>query len=339
MKRAVIFGRNRGGVVEAETPKPRENWVLIKIHVAPLCTEYKGFAGGNRAHYLGHEASGEVVEVAQPGRVEVGDRVVVMPGHSCGSCTLCRSGDYIHCESAVNFAEFTGSDEGSATLAQYMLKPDWLLTPIPDGTSYEHGAMACCGLGPGYGALDRLQVRGGDKVLITGMGPVGLGGVICASHMGAEVIAVESHPYRVEKAKELGAARVVDPGDEHAVEIIREWCGGHGSDKALDCSGSPAAHRLCIDALRRRGSLAFVGESTGETRLDISPDLLRKGIHLMGSWHYNMKDAHRLMDIIVRNKARLDRLVTHRFLIDEIQRAWETQVTGACAKVVIEPWG
>ncbi len=338
MKRAVISGKYQGGVVDADIPNPIENWVLIKILASPLCTEYKGFAAGNRADYLGHEASGEVVEVAQPGRVKAGDRVAVMPQYPCGGCALCRSGDYIHCENVVDFAAFTGSEEGKATVAQYMLKPDWLLTPIPEGMTYEHGAMACCGLGPTYGALDRLRVRGGETVLITGMGPVGLGGVICASHMGAEVFAVESHPYRTAKAKELGAEHVIDPGDEHALEQIRELTGGAGVDKAVDCSGSQSAHRLCIDALRRRGSLAFVGESNGDTRLVVSPDMIRKGIVLKGSWHYNMKGAHDIIGIIARNGAKLDRFITHLYPIDEIQRAWETQVTGECAKVVIQPW-
>lgn len=338
MKRAVIRGKSQGGVVETEVPRPVEDWVLVKIHAAPLCTEYKGFAAGNRAEFLGHEAAGEVVEVAQPGRVKVGERVAVMPGYPCGGCTLCRSGDYIHCENAVDFAAFTGSDEGSATVAQYMLKPDWLLTPIPDGMSYEHGAMACCGLGPTYGALDRLGIRGGETVLITGMGPVGLGGVICATHVGADVIAVESHPYRKAKARELGAGHVIDPGDGRAVEHIRDLTGGAGVDKAVDCSGSPAAHRLCIDALRRRGSLAFVGESGADTRLVVSDDMIRKGIDLKGSWHYNMKGAHDIMGVIARNRQKLDRFITHLFPIDEIQRAWETQVSGECAKVVIRPW-
>ncbi len=338
MKRAVILGRNLSGIVEADEPKPKENWVLIKVHAAPLCNEFKGFAAGRRADYLGHEASGEVVEIAQPGRVKVGDRVAVMPGYPCGGCTLCRSGDYIHCENAVDFAAFTGSVEGGATLAQYMLKPDWLLTPIPDGMTYEHGAMACCGLGPTFGALDRLRVRGGETVLITGMGPVGLGGVICARHMGAEVISVESHPYRKAMATELGAAHVIDPRDEQAVEHIRDLTGGTGVDKAVDCSGSTAAHRLCIDALRRRGRLAFVGESGAETRLVVSDDMLRKGIDLKGSWHYNMKGAHDIMGIIARNRRKLDRFITHMYPIDEIQRAWETQVSGECAKVVIRPW-
>ena len=84
MKRAVILGKEQGGIVEAAVPKPKENWVLIKIHAAPLCNEFKGFSAGNPESYLGHEASGEVVEVAQPSRVKVGDRVAVMPGQGSG---------------------------------------------------------------------------------------------------------------------------------------------------------------------------------------------------------------------------------------------------------------
>ena len=66
--------------------------------------------------------------------------------------------------------------------------------------------------------------------------------------------------------------------------------------------------------------------------------MLRKGIDLKGSWHYNMKGALAIMGVIARNREKLDRFITHQYPIDEIQRAWETQVSGECAKVVIQPW-
>ena len=108
MKVAAIFGERKGGVIDVPDPKPKDNWVLVKIHAAPMCTEYKGFTGGRKTTSLGHEAAGEVVEIAQPGRVSVGDRVAVMPQYPCGTCPLCVSGDYIHCQQSANFAEFTG---------------------------------------------------------------------------------------------------------------------------------------------------------------------------------------------------------------------------------------
>ena len=77
-----------------------------------------------------------------PGGCGFGDRVVVMPQYSCGRCILCVSGDYIHCEDLVDFDAFVGTTEGRATMAQYLLKPDWLLPAIPEGISYEHASLA-----------------------------------------------------------------------------------------------------------------------------------------------------------------------------------------------------
>lgn len=91
MKKAVIAGPQEGDVIETTTPSPKEDWVKIKIHAAPLCTEYKGFQAGRESQFVGHEAAGEVVEIAQPGQVQVGDRVVVMPQYPCGTCALCLS--------------------------------------------------------------------------------------------------------------------------------------------------------------------------------------------------------------------------------------------------------
>jgi threonine dehydrogenase-like Zn-dependent dehydrogenase len=136
VRKAAILGERRAALVEVPTPQPKGDWALVKVHVTPMCTEYKAFVAGLKSEFLGHEAAGEVVAVVQPGRVKVGDRVVVMPLYACGKCTLCVAGDYIHCEQPYNVAQFTGSPEGSATYAQYLLKPDWLLPKIPDDISY-----------------------------------------------------------------------------------------------------------------------------------------------------------------------------------------------------------
>ena len=156
--------------------------------------------------------------------------------------------------------------------------------------------------------------------------------------MGAEIIALESNPYRISKAEELGVKNVINLRDDNAMEHILDLTQGNGVDRAIDCSGSPTAHRFCIDALRRKGHLAFVGESSGETALSISRDMIRKGLELKGSWHYNMKGVYDIMRIISDNRLKINQLITHKFPIDEIQHAWETQVSGECGKVLIEPW-
>ena len=239
-------------------PKAKEDWVVVKVHAAPRCTEFKAFADGIDHHYFGHEAVGEVVEIAQPGKVKIGDRVVVMPTSPCGKCALCLDGDYIHCEDMINFEVFHGSRNGSATMAQYLIKPDWLLIPIPDDVSYDHAGMACCGLGPTFGAFNTMKVDRFDTVLITGLGPVGLGGVINAHYRGARVIGVESNSWRAQRAVELGAETVIDPRDgdilQQILALSHHRC---GVDKAVDCSGVVSAHRLCVDATRRKGQIAF----------------------------------------------------------------------------------
>ncbi|HAA77812.1 TPA: alcohol dehydrogenase [Candidatus Latescibacteria bacterium] len=337
MKKAIIEGERAGKLVEVPDPVPKENWVVVKIHSAPMCTEYKAFESGRPSASLGHEAAGEVVAVAQPARVKVGDRVAVMPQFPCGTCALCVSGEYIHCETTADFESFLGTPEGRGTYAQYIVKPDWILPALPESVSYDHGAMACCGLGPTLGAFERMQLQAGETVLITGLGPVGLGGVINASYRGARVIAVDSVPFRQEMASLLGADVVLPPGEE-TCEQIRELTGGVGVDRALDCSGNPLAHRLCIDATRRKGKVAFVGECSQDTAIRISPDMIRKGLSLIGSWHYNLEDYPKLMSVVQQSGDKIDRLITHRFPLSRVQEAWELQLTGECAKVVLDPW-
>lgn len=339
MKRVVVTGKQQAGIAESPVPEATEHWVVVKVHAAPMCTEYMAFAAGVNHDQFGHEAAGEVVEVAQPGRVKVGDRVVVMPGNACGKCAYCLAGEYIHCQDGLDFAAVHGSRNGSATMAQYLLQQDWLLVPIPDDISYEHASMACCGLGPTFGACQHMHVDKDDTVLITGLGPVGLGGVVNGHYRGVRVIGVDSNKWRAQRAVELGAAAVIDPTDEDALEqVLALTKNGRGVDKSIDCSGVVAAHRLCIDATRRKGQVSFVGESGADTPLRISPDMIRKGLILIGRWHYNMADTLRMMDMIADLGPELDKLISHTFPIDQIQDAWTTQLSGQCAKIVLKPW-
>jgi L-iditol 2-dehydrogenase len=337
MKKAVILGERRAGLVEVPVPQAKENWALVKVHATPMCTEYKMFVAGHEAAFLGHEAAGEVVEVAQPGRVKVGDRVVVMPQMPCGVCALCVAGDYIYCQHTVDTTVFTGSPEGGATYAQYLLKPDWLLPQIPEGVSYDQASLALCALGPSFGAFDEMNVGAFDTVLITGAGPVGLGAVVNAAFRGARVIVVESVPYRVERAKQLGAEVVIGPADPTALAQIRDLTGGRGVDKALDCSGVPAAQRFCIDAARRRGEVAFVGECHDPVEIRVSPDMIRKGLTLRGSWHYNLSLYPQIMHVIQTSPA-IGALISHTFGMSDIQQAFEVSASQQCAKIILHPW-
>ena len=337
MKKAVILGERRAGIVDVPDPQPKEDWVLVKVHASAMCTEYKAFLAGGKLDHIGHEGAGEVVAVAQPGHVEVGDRVVILPQYGCGKCALCVSGDYAHCENNIDIEAFLGTRDGTDTFAQYISKPSWLLPLIPNDVSYEHATMAIDGVGAAFGGFEAIGVSAFDTVLITGLGPVGLGGVVNARYRGARVIGVEPVPWRVARAKQMGADVVLDPRDDDIVAQIRALTGGRGVDCAVECSGTVQAERLCIDATRRRGRIAFVGATSEGLTICEWPDLGTKGLTIVGTWMYNLCDYPQVMQII-RESPLIDMLVSHVMPMSQIQEAFELMANGECAKVVLKPW-
>lgn len=336
MKKAIISGERRAEVIDVNDPEPVNDWVTVKVYAAPMCTEHKQFTEGHEREFLGHEAAGEVVEVDGTTQFDVGDRVVAMPLYSTSDSPLYRTGDYIYADK-LDLTDVTGNEEGNATYAQYLLKPDWLLAEIPDGVSYEHGSMACCGLGPTLGALDRMNVDAFDTVLVNGLGPVGLGGVINATYRGARVIGVELTEYRKQLALELGAESVIDPTEDDVVKRVMDLTDGEGVDAAIDCTGVPQAQRTMIDSLRTRGEAAFVADG-GEVDLDIASDMVYRGLTLHGSWHYNETLIPDMMRMIHDVGDQLDVLITHEFALDDVQSAFELQETRECGKVLLKPW-
>jgi len=338
MEIAVILGTGRAGITKVPIPEPKEDWALVKVHVAPMCTEYKEFVAGQRNAVLGHEAVGEVVALAQPGRAKIGDRVVVMPTWPCGKCSLCAKGEYIYCRSPYDYNKFADTTIGAPAMAQYILKPTWLLPSIPQEVSYERASLALCALGPTFGAMQSMATASFDTVMITGAGPVGLGGIVNARYRGARVIVVDGEPWRQGKSVELGAELVLDPRDPDRIDKVLDFTKGNGVDMSLECSGVVDAQRLCIDVTRRRGQVAFVGESMQSLSVTVSPDLIRKGLTLFGSWHYSLSDFPRIMQVI-QGSPSVDSLISHVFPLSRIQEAFETCVSLERAKVLLKPWG
>jgi L-iditol 2-dehydrogenase len=330
------IGKRQATMVDAPDPHAEDDWVVIKIHAAPLCTEYKLFVSDREAEGVGHEAAGEVVEVAQPGPLKVGDRVLVSPQVGCGVCYLCSRGDYIHCQSQGK--RYPGKRSGGH-LAQYITKPAHICPVLPDDIDYIHGSLAGCALGPAFNAAMRMNVTAFDSYLITGMGPVGLGALTVGKFRNAKVIAVESVPFRQEKAKELGADHVLDPNDPDVLKQIMDITDGKGVEKALDCSGNEKAERLCIDAAMRRGDVAFVGENGGTIPISPSRDFIRKGITLHGIWHWNLHDFPEMMDVIRRSpNTKIGKLISHVLPMSRAQEAFELCAEHKTAKVILKPW-
>jgi L-iditol 2-dehydrogenase len=130
---------------------------------------------------------------------------------------------------------------------------------------------------------------------------------------------------------------VINPDDKDALQQIMNLTDGLGADKAIDCSGVSERMRLLIDAVRRKGQIAFVGEA-GDLTIKVSDDMIRKGLTLHGAWHYNLADTPRIMRIIADSGDKLDKLITHTFGMSKVADAFGLQLTGQCGKVVLHPW-
>jgi L-iditol 2-dehydrogenase len=332
VKKAAITGPRQATLIDAPDPCAKEDFALVKIEIIPMCTEYKGWMHGHAGTNLGHEAVGEVVEVAQPGRVRVGDRVIVQPQYPCGKCHLCLAGEYIHCQDGIDTAAFLGTPDGTATMAQYMVKPSWLLSPIPEGMSYERAGLALCALGPTFNACKLTGVEAADTVLITGLGPVGLGGVANARFRNARVIAVDSVEWRRGRALEMGAVAAFDPAEPELADRIRALTSRRGVDVAIDTSGATEAHDLCLKSLRRKGRMSIV-QGFGESPVGLG-HFVWSGHSLFGAWHYNLGDTHRVLEVIQRSDV-IDLLTSHVMPLSRIQDAFLLQETGQCAKVML----
>lgn len=313
MLQLAIAGERAVELRQVPVPELREGEALLRVEAAAICAEGRRFAAGEACASCGHEAVGEVVAVAGDGAVTVGDRVVAMPLWGCGGCPACTSGAYIHCRRA--FAE------PEAALAQYLRKPAFLCMPLPDGVSWERGLLACCALGPSFGALEKVAPAAGETVLVAGAGPVGLGAVVNARARGLDVVVAEPQPERAERAVALGA-RVAEPG-----ELRRSVAA------AIECSGSAAGARLCLDAVRTFGSVAFVGVGP-PVELDRWEDVISRGATLTGAWHYDLNAYPRVLEVARRPEAAS--LIAASYPFAEAQTAFEAAAAGA-AKIVLRP--
>jgi threonine dehydrogenase-like Zn-dependent dehydrogenase len=323
-------------VSEFADPQASGDIVKVEILVAPMCTEWQSWRAGKLSGELGHEAVGVVVDAAQSTRLKLGDRVIAMPHWGCGACPACRSGDHIHCTDQRDLLAETGSACGLGGYAQYLLKPDYLLYPVPDDIATDHAAMALCALGPSFTAMERMQVTPADTVLVSGCGAVGLGAIVNARTIGARVIALEFNPYRVDLARALGAEHVLDPRAPDLIEQVRALTGGYGVDAAIETSNNEAAPPIVLELVRARGRLSFV---TWTGALPVNR-ITGKGVDIFGSWHWN-HDVYgaQMMQRIRDARPLLDKLTTHRFALADVGEAFALQETGQCGKVLLYPNG
>ncbi|MEM7180296.1 MAG: zinc-binding dehydrogenase [Spirochaetota bacterium] len=341
MKTVMISGKRECKVIEKPIPNIKEGFVLIKVHVAPMCNEYNAYENGfyqdrNKFDSLGHEIAGEVVKTAGESKFKVGDRVVALPGFPCGTCYICDSGAYAHCDDVINPLEACDSTSGECGFAEYAIKAEWLTIPIPNDMSYEHASMACCGLGSTFTSLQKMAVKANSTILITGLGAVGLGGVLNAKHLNLRVIGVSRSRYRRELARDLGCDHVLNPENDNLKSHIFQITNGLGVDYAIECSAQAHYQRLALDVIKKLGSLTFLGES-GDLMINVDKDIIQKGLNLYGTLDLYLNHVPEMMKLIANASNDIDKFITHTFSLREIKQAWELQIKRTCGKILLYP--
>jgi propanol-preferring alcohol dehydrogenase len=324
MKGVKIVGHKKVVVEEFPDPEPGYDEAVVALKASCLCRSdmslYYGdpVLGKTGAFIPGHEPCGVVQTVGQGvTTLKKGDRVAVYLGIGCGHCQYCRKGEIVYCNEfkCIGFHLDGGHADLIRVPAQNCLK-------IPDKMSYLEGAMSTDKVGTLYYAQKKLGISGSDSVAIIGLGPMGSIGVSVAKALGAKVIAVDLINSRLELAKSNGADYVIDASKVDPVEQIRTITEGLGADFAVDCTGNSKAENDALNCTKKGGSVAFIGESK-VTTINPSDQLIRKQLKLIGSWYFPIWMYDEIAKFIMTRNIQLENFVTHRFVIDEAQKAYE----------------
>ena len=341
MKAAYLPGNSTVELREVEVPEPGYGQVLLRMQASTICGSdiraiYREHTGrgpeGYQGVIAGHEPCGRI-ERCGPGmrRFREGDRVVVYHISGCGLCVDCRRGFMISCTSPLRAAYGWQRDGG---MAPYMLADEKDLVPLPDALSYIDGAQIACGFGTVYEGLQKARVSGDDRVLVTGLGPVGLATLMLARALGApRLYATDTNPERVALAESLGLVDLALVAGPDSLERILEASDG-GVDCALDCSGADPARQLAVRATQPRGRIVLLGEG-GTMTIAPSPDLMHGQKTIYGSWVSSTWQMEELAERLVRWGLHPERLVTHRFPLEQVDEAYALMDRGDCGKVAV----
>jgi threonine dehydrogenase-like Zn-dependent dehydrogenase len=350
MKGVVFLGNRRIELREFADPAPGPGEVVLEIKASGMCGSdlkfYRASAGapsslglGGRggAVIAGHEPCGVVAAVGAgvaAKEARVGLRAMVHHYRGCGVCPQCRTGWMQLCDEGV--AEVYGVT-GHGAHARYMKCPARTLVPLPEELSFDAGAAISCGTGTAWGALHRLGLTGDQTIAIFGQGPVGLSATLLAASLGARVIALDTSGERLARAKEFGADAVIDPSKTNdVVSAIKDLTHGRGAHASLDASSSPQARAQAVRCVRTWGTACFVGEGDSVT-LDVSNDLLRRQVTLIGSWTFSTVGQAECARYVADRGIDLDRLFTHRWSLEEAEEAYGLFDAQTSGKGVIRP--
>jgi alcohol dehydrogenase len=326
MKALVYQG---GGKIEwKEVPKPgieKPTDALIKVLKTTICGTDLGILHGKTPSCkpgttLGHEGVGVIEEVGSSvSKFKKGDRVIISCISADGTCEYCKKQMYSLCEDG-------GWILGhliNGTQAEYVRIPhaDMSLYAIPEGVDEEAAVMLSDILPTGHEiGVIKGQVKPGDTIAIVGAGPIGMAALLTAQfYSPARIYMIDLDDSRLKLAKELGATDTINSGSEDAVKRIMSET-KHGVDVAMEAVGIPSTWDICQKIVRSGGNIANIGVHGQKVDLQLQDMWIRDITISMGL--VNTNTTSMLLKTVESGKLEPKKLISHRFKLNEIEKAY-----------------
>ncbi|MFC4802075.1 alcohol dehydrogenase catalytic domain-containing protein [Neobacillus sp. GCM10023253] len=351
MKAVVAHGPEDYRVEEVATPKAGKEEVVIKVEACGICgSDLKAFHGsqmywGGEDPWMkapvipGHEFYGIVAELgegaAEKHGLQVGDRVTTDQINPCGKCKFCTTGKYWMCD-VHNIYGFQ-KDVAEGGWAEYMkFSSTARIYKITDGVTAEEAAlvepMACA-----VHTVQRASIEFEDVVVLAGAGTLGLCMVqLIALKTPKKLIVLDTNKKRLATAKKLGADMVINPLEEDAIKIVKDFTEGYGCDVYIEATGHPSGVTQGLEMIRRLGRFIEFSVFGSEVTTDWSVIGDRKELDLRGS-HLGPYTYPVAIDLFERNLLTAEGIVTHTYKVEDFAEAMEMAHHPEAIKVLLKP--
>lgn len=348
MKAAVFARPGKIELIEKPIPDIGPNDALVRITTTTICGTdvhiLKGEYPVTPGLTIGHEPVGVIERLGEAVRgYEVGQRVIAGAITPCGQCETCLDGHLAQCGGhAIGGWKFGNSIDGCQ--AEYVRVPNAQanLALVPEGLSDEQVLMCPDIMSTGFAGAENAHIKIGDSVAIFAQGPIGLCATVGAKLSGAsQIIVVDSNENRLQKSRELGAHVSINFKEVNPVEAIMDLTRGRGVDVAIEALGTQATFESSLRVIKPGGTLSSLGVYSGKLSVPLEAIAAGLGDHkIVTSLCPGGKDRmRRLMSVVSSGSVNLLDLVTHRFKLDEIEKAYELFASGrdGVLKVAVTP--
>ncbi|MFC6487005.1 NAD(P)-dependent alcohol dehydrogenase [Nitratireductor sp. GCM10026969] len=324
---AVLTDREEITIMDWPMPACGSDQVVIEVAACGVCGSDMHFFHHGRIGslivtaplVLGHEASGTIVEAGEnvdPSRL--GQRVAIEPQMTCGTCASCLSGRQNLCPDVRYFSAFPVH----GAFQRYVSIPSPLAHPLPETESFEAGGLMEP-VSVVLWAAERARIMAGDRVLITGAGPIGNLAVQIARLNGAvEITAVDIVRSRLDYALSVGASAVCENSNNGLTDLDRDF------DVLIECTGHPATVSEALLHVRPAGRAVLVGMAPTETQQMPLPAIQVREIEISGTFRF-ANCYLRAIRIAASGRLMLDEIVNARFTLDETSAALSSPRTNA----------